>query len=362
MSSPPAGLPATPVHDDFARLVEHYAAHHRPLPWRQTRDPYAILVSEVMLQQTRVETVLPYYDRFLARFPDWAALAAAEEPELLAAWSGLGYYRRARNLQAVAREVLARGGRLPEEEEELRALPGLGPYTAASVASIAFGRPAVALDGNAWRVLLRYFGILDDPTRPAVRRALVDRVRPAIPPARAGEFTQAVMELGATLCPPSGEPRCLLCPLAGGCRARAGGLTSRIPPPRKRKPTEQVQRAAAVLVRDGRVLLTRDQRAGLLEGLWECPGVDVPPGRKPLEALEAGLGALDLRARLSHLGEVRHAITFRDIRCQVFRGEPEGPGLPGEDRAWVERERLDGWPLPSSTRRILEQAGELPGR
>ena len=195
-----------------------------------------------------------------------------------------------------------------------------------------------------------------------MRRALAQRVQPAIPPGRAGDFTQAVMELGATLCPPTGEPRCLACPLAEGCWARAEGLASRIPPPRRRKPTEEVHRAAAVLVRGGRVLLQRDQREGLLEGLWECPAVDVPPGGKPLEALVAGLGALDLRAELAWLGEVRHAITFRDIRCQVFRGVPEGPGLPGEDRAWVDREELEAWPLPSSTRRILERAGELPAR
>lgn len=346
---------------DFRLLVEGYAASARPLPWRQTRDPYAILVSEIMLQQTRVEAALPYYHRFLARFPDWGALAAADEQDLLAAWAGLGYYRRARNLQRTARAVLARGGSLPEDEAELQALPGIGPYTAAALASIAFGRPAVALDGNALRVLLRYHGVDGDPTRTSVRRDLVQRVRPHIPEGRAGDFTQALIELGATLCAPAGRPGCGRCPLAGGCRARAEGRTGEIPAPRRRRAVERVFRAAAVLTHEGRVLLVRGQREGLLEGLWECPTVDVPRQGDPSGALADGLARLGHQAPLTPVGEVRHAITFRAIRCAVFRGPAQEPGPDREDLAWVAPAELGGWPLPSSTRRILELAGELPG-
>lgn len=346
-----------PPSADVRRLLQHYRAHARALPWRETRDPYAILVSEVMLQQTRVEAVLPYYRRFLERFPDWAALAAASEQDLLAAWAGLGYYRRARNLQKTAQAVLERGS-LPEDEEGLRELPGIGPYTAAALASLAFGRPAVALDGNAFRVLLRYFGMLADPAKPATRRELTERTRPLIPPDDAGDFTQAVMELGATICIPVGAPRCPRCPLAAGCEARRQALTGAIPPPRRRRATERLARAAAVLTRDGRVLLVQDQRDGLLEGLWECPAVDVPDGVPPQQALQDLLAAKGWRAPLEPLGEVRFGITFRDIRCTVFRGSPDheadGPGA-----AWVPRERVGEWPMPSSTRKILALAEEV---
>lgn len=346
-----------PAADDVRRLLEHYRAHARPLPWRETRDPYAILVSEIMLQQTRVEAVLPYYRRFLDRFPDWRTLAEAPEADLLAAWAGLGYYRRARNLQRTAQAVVERGG-LPRDEEALRDLPGLGPYTAAALASLAFGRPAVALDGNAFRVLLRYFGLEADPVRPATRRDLTARVLPLIPTEAAGDFTQAVMELGATVCIPVGAPRCGGCPLARGCRARAEGRTASIPPPRRKRAVERVHRAAAVLTLQGRVLLVRDQRKGLLEGLWECPSVDVPAGLPAQQALEELLAERGLQADLEPVGEVRFGITFRDIRCSVFRGSPaESPDAPGV--AWVLREEVGGWPMPSSSRRILVMAGEL---
>jgi len=348
-----------PLEDDLLRLVEAYPATARVLPWRQTRDPYAILVSEVMLQQTRVDKVLPYYQRFLELFPDWACLAGAETDSLLAAWSGLGYYRRARNLQATARAVLQRGG-VPQDEEGLRRLPGVGPYTAAAVCSIAFNLPALALDGNTLRVLTRYLGVSEDPSRAPVRRDLTRRVLPAIPAGRAAELTQALIELGATVCLPQRAPDCEACPLAPGCQARAHGWTRQIPPPRKRRRTEPVMQASAVLLRGGRVLLGRNQRAGLLRDLWECPGVDAQPTQTPLQALQDHLEALGLSTRLVPLGEVRHAITFRTIRCLVFRGGIDGDiPLDGHpDWAWVPPEDLGAWPVPSSTRKVLELAAQ----
>ncbi len=348
-----------PLEDDLLRMLEAYPRTARALPWRQTRDPYAILVSEIMLQQTRVEKVLPYYERFLGLFPDWAALAGAETDSLLAAWSGLGYYRRARNLQATARAVLELGG-VPRDEDGLRRLPGIGPYTAAAVCSIAFNRPALALDGNTLRVLTRYFGLSDDPSRPPVRRDLTRRILPAIPPGRAADLTQALIELGATVCLPQGAPDCGACPLAPGCRARAEGRTRQIPPPRKRRRAERILQASAVLLRGGRVLLGRNQRAGLLEDLWECPGVDARPTQTPLQSLQDHLESLGLATRLLPLGEVRHAITFRSIRCEVFQGGIEGdvPLDGNPDWAWVPPEDLGAWPVPSSTRKVLDLAAQ----
>ncbi len=345
--------------EDLRRLLEDHLNRARALPWRQTRDPYAILVSEVMLQQTRVEKVLPYYERFLELFPDWTALAGAEPAALLAAWAGLGYYRRARNLQATAQAVLERGG-IPQDEAGLRELPGIGPYTAAAVRSIAFNQPALALDGNTLRVLARYFALPEDPSRPHWRRELTRRILPAIPPGRAGDLTQALIELGATLCLPQGSPRCEVCPLRGGCQARAQGRTREIPPPRPRRRLEELLRASVILRREGRILLGRNQRAGLLEDLWECPGVDAVPGKPPLEALHELLESLGVPARLQPLGEIRHAITFRRIRCLVFQGcLDRGGEVPLEDHpdwAWVSPDSLGGWPIPSSTRKILELA------
>ncbi|HXE71936.1 MAG TPA: A/G-specific adenine glycosylase [Candidatus Nitrosotenuis sp.] len=338
-------------------LLDWYRRHRRDLPWRGQRDPYALLVSEVMLQQTRVETVIPYYLRFLERFPDWQALAEASEHDLLAAWSGLGYYRRARNLQRTAREVRARGG-LPEEPEELVRLPGVGPYTAAALASIAFGRPCLALDGNALRVWQRYLALDERPTA-ALRRRLESLLLPLLPPGRAGDFTQAVMELGAQVCTPS-SPACPECPLAAGCQAFRQGRPQDYPPPRPRRTPVQLVRAAALVRREGRVLLQQNPRPDLLGGLWDCPWVELAPGQDAAGELARLLEPLGEPALQGYLGEVRHAITYRRIRCQVYAYalRPRGVAEGLEGWRWVAWSELPGWPLPGPTRRILALAGE----
>lgn len=312
----------------FERLVAWYREQRRELPWRHRSDPYAILVSEIMLQQTRVEVVLAYYARFLERFPDCVSLAAASSEELHAAWAGLGYYRRARNLQAAARAVVERGG-FPGDREGLLALPGVGEYTAAALESIAFGRPALALDGNAIRVLWRFLALEGDPRQARVRRELAALVEPMID--APGDFTQALMELGATLCKPA-NPACLTCPLAEEC---AGKLRWReLPPPPPAQRSQEVDWSAAVLMRPGQVFLEKARPGELLEGMWRCPEAE------QMEGLEL-------------VGTVRHAITFRRITCRVYRGQ----GEPPERGEWVDLEDLTHRALPAFTRKVLRTAG-----
>ena len=209
-----------------ASLAAWYEAAKRDLPWRRTTDPYAITVSEVMLQQTQVVTVIPYYERWLKLFPTWRALAGADEKAVIKAWEGLGYYRRARNLQALAKAVTAAGGKMPRSEEGLRALPGIGPYTAAAVGSIAFGLPLAVLDGNVMRVLARLLALSDDISRPQTRVKLQEIANAFLDRKNPSRHNQAVMELGATICLPR-NPMCLICPLNQGCRGRVsrGGFS-----------------------------------------------------------------------------------------------------------------------------------------
>lgn len=264
-------------------LLAWYDANARVLPWRappggSAPDPYRVWLSEVMLQQTQVAAVIPYFEKFTARWPDFASLAAADDAELMSAWAGLGYYARARNLLAAARAVAREyGGRLPAAEAELRTLPGFGPYTAAAVAAIAFGQRAVVVDGNVERVVARLFALADPlpAARPRIRE-LADSITPA---ARAGDFAQAMMDLGATICTPR-APRCLLCPLADRCDARAAGMPGAYPvkAPKKARPVRYGTFFWAE--REGQVLLVRRPARGLLGGMRALPTGpwgDAPP-------------------------------------------------------------------------------------
>ena len=312
-------LPAAPARL-AAALLDWYAGAARRLPWRGSRDPYAIWISEVMLQQTQVQTVLGYYSRFLRDFPTVEALAAAELPAVLARWSGLGYYARARALHAAAQDIVARGG-FPDTVEGLRELPGFGPYTAAAVASIAFGRPEPAIDGNAVRVYARLTG-LRAPRAPA-EKALREAARPLLAAGPPSALNQAVMELGATLCAPTG-PACLLCPWRKPCRARALGLQDAIPPPRER-PIRRPLTWVAGVWRDssGRLLFARRPPKGLFGGLWELPGGEAAAGT-PAEGLAETLHACLQRALAvqvevgGRLGEVSQQLTHRDLRVVAF--------------------------------------------
>jgi A/G-specific adenine glycosylase len=299
------------------RLLAWYRAARRDLPWRRTRDPYRIWLSEVMLQQTRVEVAIPYYERFLARFPTLAALAAAREDDVLAAWAGLGYYARARNLHAAARECAARwGGAVPPDEAAFRALRGVGPYTAGAVLSIAYGRPLPAIDGNVVRVITRLERIEDDPGEPAARRRIEEAAAALVPPGAAGDWNQSLMELGALVCVP-GEPRCTGCPIAPLCRAREAGVAALLPKRAKRRAPPEVEVAVALVVRRGALLLARRPARGILAAMWAPPSAEGGPG-----ALEKAHALRPLGARPA--GSWRHVFTHRVWNLSAFpcAGEP----------------------------------------
>ncbi|WP_274652898.1 A/G-specific adenine glycosylase [Paenibacillus humicola] len=288
----------------FSReLLGWYLENKRDLPWRQNRDPYRIWVSEVMLQQTRVDTVIPYYERFMNKFPTVAALAAAPEDEVLKCWEGLGYYSRARNLQAGAREVVERhGGIIPGDKQAVSALRGIGPYTAGAVLSIAFNEPEPAVDGNVMRVLSRYFCLEDDIAKPSTRAGLERLAASLIPEGAACDFNQALMELGALVCTPK-SPGCLTCPVVAHCEGRAAGREHELPVKTKAKPPRPETRLAALVAGSGAyagcVLVRQRADSGLLARMWELPHVADPQGaggeaapkRRGRRAASAGAGA-----------------------------------------------------------------------
>ena len=257
------------------RLLEWYAAGHRDLPWRRDREPYHVWLSEVMLQQTRVEAVRGYYRRFLAELPDIPALAACPPDRLAKLWEGLGYYSRMRNLQKAAQVIVSEyGGVFPREYAQIRALPGVGDYTAGAVASICFGQPEPAVDGNVLRVLSRVMDDAAPVTDAAVKREYAARLREIYPPGRCGDFTQSLMELGATVCGPNGQPRCGECPLASLCLANARG-TALLRPVKAPKKDKRTEKKTVFILRCGtRIAVRRRPEKGLLAGLWELPNLE----------------------------------------------------------------------------------------
>jgi len=325
---------AAPTVNAFHRaLTRWYRQHRRDLPWRRTRDPYAIWVSEIMLQQTRVETVIPYYRRWLRAFPTAAALARAPLARVLKLWEGLGYYTRARNLHRAARQFVFCVVRSYQKKDTLMRLPGVGRYTAGAIASMAFGERAAVVDGNVARVLARVFGITANVQRPATLRRLWGLAEALLPVARCGEFNQALMELGALVCVP-GTPRCEDCPLRRVCSARATGRQNRLPNRGRRRVMESVMQDVAWCCRDGHVRLRQRPATGLLAGLWELPPA-VAGSETPLLTL-------------------RHTIMNRRITLRVFAVD----GAAGE---WVSRRRLAHLPMPAAHRRAVAQLVAEPG-
>jgi A/G-specific adenine glycosylase len=338
---------------DAAQLLEWFDRHARTLPWRQSKDPYRIWLSEVMLQQTRVETVLPYYDRFLERFPSVEALADAELDQVLALWSGLGYYRRARQLHAAAQAIRDRGS-FPVTVEELSKLPGIGAYTAAAVGSIAFGVVAPVMDGNVERVLSRRLASAESPKATRARTRLLAAAADLLDPARAGDSNQALMEVGATVCLPR-RPRCLICPLLRGCRAAAEGDPERYPVAARQRESERIEIVVAVIRERGRVLLfRRPDDSTLLAGTWELPWAD--RGGDPAAALAARYGG---RWDLGEvLGKVRHGITYRDLDVEVRRADADFDGevAEGIEAGWFGDDERSRLPLSSLVEKALRKA------
>ncbi len=347
-------------------LLDWYSRQGRALPWRRARpDPYAVWVSEVMLQQTRVDTVTRYFTRWMARFPTVHALAQADEQEVLRLWEGLGYYRRARQLLAAAREVVARyGGRVPDDPAELQRLPGIGPYTAAAIASIAYGHDALALDGNLRRVLARFFGLDTPVDTPAGQRELESRAHGLWPAGRAGDFNQALMDLGALICTPR-APKCSACPLRPWCRAYAQGRAEDFPRKRGRGRIPHHVVVAGVAQRGDHVLLAQRPAHKMLGGLWEFPGGKVEPGEDLATALRR-----EWREELgvevepgSELGVFRHAyshfrLTLHALEVRALHGEPR-PLQPAAVR-WVPLAALPDYPMGKVDRAIARQLAARP--
>jgi A/G-specific adenine glycosylase len=352
-----------------ARLLAWYRAGHRDLPWRRTRDPYAIWVSEIMLQQTQVATVIPFYQRFMERFPTVEALASAPEDEVLRLWSGLGYYSRARHLQRGALEVLDRhAGRIPAAVEELLRLPGIGRYTAGAIASIAFERAAPILDGNVLRVLCRLCGLRGDPKRAPLHRRLWGLAEELLPQGDAGDFNQAIMEMGATLCTPA-SPRCDLCPLADRCEARRLGLQESLPELARAPSPTPLRMAAVVVWRGPEVLLVkrpseppegRQKRHDWWAGMWQFPSGPVAPEEStPAAAVRLAQETVGLRVTSGAVaGVVRHGVTRWKItlearHCLAVDGEPAPFGCA--DWRWTTLEETAHLALPAPQRRLVEQ-------
>jgi A/G-specific adenine glycosylase len=332
-------------------LLDWYDAGHRRFPWRGISDLYRIWVSEIMLQQTRVQTVLQrgYYHRFLERFPTVAALAAADEDDVLAVWSGLGFYRRARNLHAGARLVVSEhGGEMPEDPEALGSLPGIGRYTVGAILSSGRNQKLPILDGNVIRVLSRLCQVDGAIDRSATLAELWRLAEEALPDGRPGDFNQALMDLGATVCVPR-HPDCGACPLAGGCLARAAGSQEDYPRPGKRTKVTFEVRVAVMLTRaDGRFAVCRRPPDGLLPNLWELPAATVQDGVDPA-SVAAVIAGSDVRACRT----VEHRFSHRHWTTHVFRA------AAGGERAevrWVTHEELSTLGLPTVSRKAIEAA------
>jgi A/G-specific adenine glycosylase len=343
------------------RLLAWFRAHRRDLPWRSSRDPYRIWVAEIMLQQTRIAAVLPYFDRFLKAFPDVGSLAAAPQEKVLQMWSGLGYYSRARNLHRAAKEIAAHHhSRFPRTLEEALALPGIGSYTAAAVLSIAYDQPFAVLDGNVARVLARLAAIRGDLRTPRRWRAIAERAQSLLPPEAPSDWNQGLMELGEVVCVPK-NPRCPQCPVSRSCRAQVLGLTGEIPAPRRKRASVKVRIAAAIL-RDprGRTILVRDPGAHddvLFSRMWQFPAVEVADApESELAAHVREIFQLNTSAlQLEPLPAARHGVTFRNITLLPFLARvAELPKLP-RTRV-LALSRLAQLPVSSATHKIAAAA------
>lgn len=353
--------------DIAEQLLNWWDAGHADWPWRNGRNPYAIWVAEIMLQQTQIATVIPYYERWLERFPTVQALASASLDEVLKLWEGLGYYSRARNLHAAAQTVVhEHGGNLPCTTPELMTLKGIGRYTAGAIASIAFDEPAPVLDGNVIRILSRLTDLTDDVTLAATKKHLWQLAADLVPAQRPGDFNEALMELGQTVCLPA-DPRCMVCPLTAVCRARQRGtqLERPVRPPRKRIPHYDV--VAGVIWENtsrnsisvgARFLIAQRPLDGLLGGLWEFPGGKQEPGETLPQALQREIREeLGMTIEVSqHLTSIKHAFTHFRITLHAFHamhsgGAPQHLGVA--NHTWVTLADLDNYAFALTDRKII---------
>ncbi|WP_430708794.1 A/G-specific adenine glycosylase [Paenalkalicoccus suaedae] len=332
-------------------LLEWYDREKRDLPWRRERDPYRIWVSEIMLQQTKVDTVIPYYERFMSQFPTVDALADADEEQVLKAWEGLGYYSRARNLHAAVKEVQsAYGGVVPNSEEEIHKLRGVGPYTAGAILSIAYNIPAPAVDGNVMRVLSRIFAIYDDIAKPATRKRFETIIREIISTSRASDYNQALMELGAMICTPT-KPACLLCPVQAHCQAREQGVQELLPVKAKKKKPKSVTLQAYVLItEDGRFIVEKRPETGLLANLWQFPtALDGETMEKFLENYGVDI------IKSENTQRVRHVFSHIIWEMDVYRVQISGQPKLMDRQELVTLEEISEKAFPVSHQKIIKE-------
>ena len=344
--------------EEFNRLLlGWYGIHARVLPWRKKTDAYAVWVSEIMLQQTRVDTVIPYYQKWMNLFPDVQSLAAADEQQVLAAWEGLGYYSRARNMLKTARLVCEKyDGRFPSSTAELKHLPGIGRYTAAAVASIGYNADEAVLDGNVKRVFARIYQIDEPVNTPGGEKILWPMVQALLPAGRGSDFNQALMDLGATICIPQ-NPACEKCPVSKLCVSFRDHRQEDYPKLREKPPIPHYTVSAAVLRRDGRVLIARRPSKGLLGGLWEFPGGKVEEGETHASALVREIHeelGVEIEP-LDRLGTYRHAYTHFKVTLQAWfadlkEGEPAA--LEASEIRWAKIEELAAYPMGKIDRAI----------
>jgi A/G-specific adenine glycosylase len=346
------------------KLITWFEEEFRDLPWRQTRDPYKIWVSEIMLQQTQVKTVLPYYERFIARFSTVNDLAAADLSQVLKLWEGLGYYARARNLHKAAQKITNEmQGNFPETLEEVIKLPGIGVYTAAAILSIAFGADLPVIDGNVNRVLARLFTLEMDPKSTQGRRKIQETAERLLAHGRAGDYNQAIMELGAMLCTPR-KPKCLLCPVSTFCQAYAKGEQDKFPIKGAKKERPHIHIAVGMVWNGDRLLIDRRRETDMLGGLWEFPGGKVEEGetneqtvvREIREELGIDVEVLGHFMSLNH-GYTHFSITLHAYTCRLLAGTPQA--IQCSDWCWVKKEELTTFAFPRANGRVIARLLEV---
>jgi A/G-specific adenine glycosylase len=340
-------------------LVKWYDREKREMPWRNTSDPYLIWVSEVMLQQTQVTTVIPYFERWVLKFPTIESLAKAPESKVLKLWEGLGYYSRARNLQKAAQKVVAQyESQVPSKLEEIMSLPGVGRYTAGAVLSIAYEKKVPILDGNVKRILSRLLGLNENGASASSQKLLWQAAEDILPNERIGDFNQAMMELGATICLPS-KPGCLFCPLDNHCYAKLKAEQHLYPPAKPKAQSKKIEVSAGVIWRGGKVYIQQRLEEGLMAGLWEFPGGKIEAGETPEECLireiieELGV-KVEIRSKLMI---VKHSYTQFRVTLHVYQCRlPKGKirAVSCQDWKWVEPSLLSQFPFPAANKRIAD--------
>lgn len=339
-------------------LLNWYASHARILPWRDQPTPYRVWVSEIMLQQTRVEAVKDYFERFTSELPDIAALAGAQEQQLLKLWEGLGYYSRVRNLHKAAGIVMENnGGKLPEEPEELIKLPGIGAYTAGAIASIAYGKPAPAVDGNVLRVIARVTASRNNVSEAAVKRGFEHDLKEVYPVGRASDFTQALMELGALVCVPNGAPKCALCPLQSLCMAHMLGIDEELPVKTAKKQRRIEERTVFLILSGEKAAIRQRPAKGLLAGLWEFPSVDGALSPQQAEKVLKTWGMSLLK--MEPLPPAKHIFTHIEWHMSGYLAFVNCESAD-ESLIWASRsEFIETYPLPAAFKSFLSRFFEL---